>query len=206
MKKKELSKNSLLKFYYSCPLFKKYYDLGLWFGDFNEYQNIKYCEKYLQKYIYISLQNIFLKNNRYTLYLTLIKSTRFIKFIESGVFCYINSHFLLSFYENSFIGSFPKSRLKIEIFIENYFKLYLQEKLVKDFLVCQLKSVNDVTFYSFQMYEDSICHYTLINLSNYSRLSDNIFFSKNTLNRQKVKFLNKPEELCNKKKRYSIFI
>ena len=137
----EFNENSLLKFYYSCPLFKKYCKEGLWFGSFEEYENIKYCEKYLRKYTYT-----FLQNNKLFKSGSLNLDPYFKKFIKSGFFRHINSHFLKAFFGNSFLFSFPKSKLKIEKFVENYFHIYLKEKLEKELLVSLIKSMYRFTF------------------------------------------------------------
>ena len=152
MQDKEFSKNNLCQFYYDCPLFKKYCELGLWFGSFEEYKNIKYCEEYLQKYIYF-----FLLNRNLLKYQRLVTDPHFIKFLDSRFFCHINSHFLIAFYKNSFLFSFPRSKLKIEIFVENYFQIYLQEKLEKEFLTCVIKFTNKFTFNFAELYSSSFC-------------------------------------------------
>ena len=44
MKNKEFDKDSLNKLYYSCPLFKKYCKLGLWFGSIENLQGRSHLE------------------------------------------------------------------------------------------------------------------------------------------------------------------
>ena len=152
MKNKEFDKDSLNKLYYSCPLFKKYCKLGLWFGSIEEYKNIKYCEKYLQMYTYALFQNNNLFKDD-----DLILNPNFVKFIHSEFFYHVNSHFLIAFYENSFLSSFPESKIKIEIFVEDYFRIYLQEKFKKEFLLQRIKFINKFAFnFADYFYSDSV--------------------------------------------------
>ena len=149
---KEFNKNSLLKFYYGCPLFKKYCKQGLWFGSFDEYKNIKYCEKYLQKYTYIFLQkNDLFRSQSFNL------DPYFIKFTHSVFFRHINSHFLIAFYENSFLCFSSRSKLRIERFVEVYFHIYLKKKLEEEILVSLTKSINRFTFNFTNFSKNKLC-------------------------------------------------
>nr|YP_009073526.1 hypothetical protein ScloMp23 [Scytosiphon lomentaria]AIQ78547.1 hypothetical protein ScloMp23 [Scytosiphon lomentaria] len=142
MKKKEFSKNNLSKFYYISPLFKKYCRLGLWFGSLEEFNNIRYCEKYLQEYVRSTIKKNLLGCTFLFSCPSKLSDVFIIKFLESRFFFYINFHFLLCFYNNSFLSSFVKSKLKIEIFVDSYYDKFIKEKLEKDFIFCIIKSTN----------------------------------------------------------------
>lgn len=142
MKNKEFSRNNLFKFYYISPLFKRYCRFGLWFGSLEEFNNIRYCEKYLQEYARSRIKNNLLCYVETSSDLTLAIDYYIIKFLESRFFCYINLHFLLCFYNNSFLFSFVKSKIKIETFVNYYYENFLEKKLEKDFLSYVIKSTN----------------------------------------------------------------
>lgn len=138
-------KNDLVTFYNSCLLFKKYDQYNLWFGDFYEYSNIKYCKKYFQKYVYFWIYFFLLQ--RFSIFFVkfLYKSPYFIKFVESGFFKYLNYHFLLSFYNNNFIFDFDlKGKQKIKIFVKFYFQNFLKRRLKKDLLLLLTKVISDI--------------------------------------------------------------
>nr|AZJ13616.1 hypothetical protein Pbin_030 [Endarachne binghamiae] len=146
MKNKEFSKNNLPKFYYKSTLFKRYNKYGLWFGSVEEFNNITYCEKYLQKRICLSIKNSLLNNVDQISYLNLLTNHNIIKFLDSKFLCYIDFHFLLSFYNNFFLFSSMKSKRKIEIFTDNYYQAYFKDNLEKDFLACLMKTINNFHF------------------------------------------------------------
>ena len=174
MKNKEFRKNNLSKFYYSSPLFKKYCKYGLWFGSLEEFNNIRYCEKYLQKYIFFSIKNNLFRNLELPSYLRLLINYNIIKFLDSRVLCYISLHFLLSFYNNSFLSPFVKSKTKIEIFINNYYQVYLQEKLEKDFLACLAKSTNKFLSNFSEIVLPNSFFYVSIKISNYCNKNNSV--------------------------------
>nr|YP_009072549.1 hypothetical protein PefaMp22 [Petalonia fascia]AIQ78507.1 hypothetical protein PefaMp22 [Petalonia fascia] len=166
MKNKEFSKNNLSKFYYSSLLFKKYCKYGLWFGSLEEFNNIRYCEKYLQKKIYFSIKNNLFRNLEPSSYLSPLINYNIIKFLDSRFLRYISFHFLLSFYNNSFLFPFVKSKTKIETFVNNYYQAYLQDKLEKDFLDCLAKSTNNFLFNFTEIVLPNSFFYVSIKISN----------------------------------------
>lgn len=185
MKQKEFSKNSLLKFYYSCPLFKKYCKLGLWFGSFEEYKNIRYCEKYLREYTCFILQ----ENNLF-IHQSLSKDPYFKKFLHSGFFCCIDSHFLKAFYKNSFLYFSPKSKLRIKNFVENYFQKYLKGKLKKKLLIYAIKHTNKFMFSFLESHTKNLYFYYFFKINKCYK-----FVLKNNKNIKSVSFLNKKRDI-----------
>lgn len=185
MKKKEFSKTNLSKFYKSSPLFKKYCGLGLWFGSLEEFNNIRYCEKYLQKYTRALIKHKLLRDVNLISCSNLIKNAHFVKFLESGFLRYTDSHFLLIFHENSFLFSLAKSKTKIETFVNSYHQTYLKDELEKDLLSCILKPTQGFMF--------SFSETHLINFRIYSLLKkyDFCIKNRNTLKNQSISEYNK---------------
>lgn len=143
LKKERNSKDSLINSYYSCALFKKYYQYDLWFDSLGEYNNIKYCKNYFQKYIYCWIHNFLLEHFNFSLVIFLYKSPCFIKFVDSGFFKYLDFHFLLLFSKNSF--SFDlMGKQKIKVFVESYFETFLKRGLEKDILILVIKALNEI--------------------------------------------------------------
>lgn len=146
MLKKRRSENDLVNLYYSCILFKKYFQYNLWFGSFGEYDNIKYCNKYIQIYVYCWINIFLLQRFSLSLVIFLYKSFCFIKFVESGFFNYLNYHFLLSFYNNCFTFDL-KGKQRIKVFVKFYFYIFLKSRLEKDILTLVTKVINDYFLY-----------------------------------------------------------
>lgn len=144
LKKNRCSENDLVNFYYSCMLFKKYDQYNLWFGTFGEYDNIKYCEKYLQQSIYRWIHIFLLQRFNLFFVLFLYKSPCFMKFVESGFLKYLDYHFLLLFYNNSFTFNL-KGKQKIKIFVKFYFQNSLKKRLEKDLLILVTNAINEIT-------------------------------------------------------------
>ena len=143
MLKERGSGDDLVIFDSSCVIFKKYNEYNLWFGSFGEYANIKYCKKYIQKYIYCWI-HIFLLE-RFSLFFVrfLYRSPCFIKFIESGFLKYLDYDFLLLFHNNCF--SFDlKGKQKIRVFVKSYFQSFLEKRLEKDFLILLTQVINEI--------------------------------------------------------------
>lgn len=174
---KTYSEKYLINSYSSCFLFKKYYKYDLWFGSFYEYHNIKYCKKYIQKYIYCWI-HIFL-GQRFSLSFVIIlyKSPRFIKFIESGFFKYLDSNFLLLFSKNCFTFR-QKGEQEIKNFVKSYFYSDIKKSLEKDFLVVVNKVINETIFNFF--IKHLISHLKKIHICDVKniKLKDKISFSK----------------------------
>lgn len=144
LKKNRCSENDLANFYYSCVLFKKYYQYNLWFGTFGEYDNIKYCKKYLQQSIYRWIHIFLLQRFNLFFIIFLYKSPCFIKFIESRFLKYLDYHFLLLFYNNCFTFDL-KGKQKIKIFAEFYFQNFLKKRFKKDLLILVPNAINEIT-------------------------------------------------------------
>ena len=143
LKKKNDSKNDSVNFYYSCVLFKKYDQYNLWFGDFGEYNNIKYCKKYIQKYIYCWISIFLLQHFSPSFVIVLYKNPRFIKFVDSGFFKHLNYHFLLTFYNNRFSFN-SEGKKQIRVFVISYFQIFLKRHLGKDLLFLLIKVINEI--------------------------------------------------------------
>lgn len=150
-REKTYGKNDLVESYFKCPLFKKYCQYNFWFGSFNEYNNIKYCKKYINQYIRLSIENFILQHFSLSILFVLYSSPRFTKFVESGFFKYLNFHFLLLFYNNCFNCSLKDKKL-IEKFVHEYFKIYVKNHLKQDLLICINKSLHELSSNSFKLH------------------------------------------------------
>lgn len=144
-------KNDLAESYYLCPLFKRYCQYNLWFGNYNELDNIRYCKKYIKKYIRLSIEKYILQYFNLSVLYILYSSPRFTKFVESGFFKYLDFHFLLLFYKNCFNCS-SKDKKKIKIFVHVYLKKYVKYRLKHDLLICINNSINESTPIFFRIY------------------------------------------------------
>nr|QWK44920.1 hypothetical protein [Pseudochorda nagaii] len=139
VKVKKHSENDLVKYYESCPIFKKYCQFDLWSEDFCEYENIKYCETYLSLYTYAFIQRLLFDHFSPSCLAVLYTSPYFVKFVRSGFFKYVDYHFLLSFHNNCFF--YPSdSGKKIEAFVEVYFERYIKFSFAEDLVSCLVKS------------------------------------------------------------------
>nr|WKY98443.1 hypothetical protein [Alaria marginata] len=143
------SETDLSDFYSVSPVFKKYSQFNLWSENFSEYNNIKYCEIYFSKYFFGLTQKYLLENFSESFLLTLHNSPKFLKFIKSGFFKYINYHFLVLFQSNRFFF-FGDSFQEVEIFVEEYFKRYIQIFFEQDLLMCLIACVNEIVPKSFR--------------------------------------------------------
>lgn len=143
MLEKRRSENHLVNFHYSCALSKKYSQYSFWFGNFGEYNNIKYCKNYIQVYVYRWITNFLLKRFSFFFVIFLYKSSYFLKFVESGFFEYLNYHFLLSFYYNCFTFDL-KGKQNIKIFVRSYFRIFFKSRLEKDILILVSKLINEI--------------------------------------------------------------
>lgn len=143
LKKKNHGKNDSVNFYYSCVLFKRYYQYNLWFGGFGEYNNIKYCKIYIQKYIYCWISLFLLQHFSPSFVIILYKNPRFIKFVDSGFFKHLDYHFLLSFHNNCFTFN-SEGKKQIRVFVISYFQIFLKRHLGKDLLFLLIKVINEM--------------------------------------------------------------
>nr|WKY98861.1 hypothetical protein [Alaria marginata] len=148
-KAKRYSETDLSDFYSVSPVFKKYSQFNLWSENFSEYNNIKYCEIYFSKYFFGLTQKYLLENFSESFLLILHNSPKFLKFIKSGFFKYINFHFLVLFQSNRFffVGD---SFQEVEIFVEEYFQRYIQIFFEQDLLICLIACVNEIVPKSFR--------------------------------------------------------
>lgn len=143
MLKRNGSVNDLKFFCYSCVLFRKYYQYDLWLGSFGEYNNIKYCRKYIQLYMYWRINIFLLQRFNFFVIVLLYKSFGFVKFVESGVFKYFDYHFLLLFYNNCF--SFDlKGKYQIKVFVNLYFQNFVKKRLEKEILLLVIKVMDEI--------------------------------------------------------------
>lgn len=143
LKRESQIQNDLINSYYSCVLFKKYYQYNFWFGNFNEYNNIKYCKSYIQKYIYCWINFFLLQRFSLSFVIFLYKSPYFTKFVESGFLKYLDYHFLLSFYSNCFFFDL-KSKQVLKSFVKFYFQIFLKKHLEKDLLILLIVVINEI--------------------------------------------------------------
>ena len=148
---KEYSKIDLVKSYSSCPLSKRYCEYNLWFGNYNELDNIRYCKKYIKKYIRLSIEKYILQYFNLSVLYVLYSSPHFTKFVEFGFFKYLDFDFLLLFHKNGFNCS-SKDKKKIKIFVHAYLKKYLKSRLKHDLLICINNSINESTPIFFRIY------------------------------------------------------
>lgn len=132
MVKEKGSANDLAKLYYGCPLFKKYCRHNFWRGNAHEYNDLRYCRKYIYKCTQVLILRYMLQYFSLPFILVLYTSPCFIKFTKSGFIRYLDFHFLLLFYNHSFFSS----SIGIKAFIEKYFEKYIREGLKKDLLLC----------------------------------------------------------------------
>nr|WKY97113.1 hypothetical protein [Alaria marginata] len=148
-KAKRYSETDLFDFHSVSPVFKKYSQFNLWSENFSEYNNIKYCEIYFSKYFFGLTQKYLLENFSESFLLTLHNSPKFLKFIKSGFFKYINFHFLVLFQSNRFFfgGDYFQ---EVEIFVEEYFQRYIQIFFEQDLLICLIACVNEIVPKSFR--------------------------------------------------------
>nr|QWK44767.1 hypothetical protein [Pleurophycus gardneri] len=145
------SETDLAYFYAVSPVFKRYSQLNLWSENFSEYNNIKYCEIYLSQYFLGCTQKYILENFSESFLLTLHNSPKFLKFLKSGFFKYINYHFLLLFQNNRFFFG-GDSFKEVEIFVEEYFQRYIQNFFEQDLLTCLVSCINEIVPKSFREY------------------------------------------------------
>nr|QWK45073.1 hypothetical protein [Thalassiophyllum clathrus] len=150
-KAKIYSETDLADFYVVSPVFKKYSQLNLWSDNFIEYNNIKYCEIYLSQYFLGCAQKYILEYFSESFLLTLYNSPKFVKFIRSGFFKYINRHFLLFFQSNRFFF-FRDSYKEVETFVEEYFQRYIKFFFEQDLLRCLVVCVTELVPSSFKEY------------------------------------------------------
>nr|QWK45035.1 hypothetical protein [Lessoniopsis littoralis] len=150
-KAKRYSETDLADFYSVSPVFKRYSQLNLWSENFSEYNNIKYCEIYLSQYFFGRTQKYLLENFSDSFLLTLHNSPKFLKFLKSGFFKYINFHFLFLFQNNRFFF-FGDSFKEVEIFVEEYFQRYIQIFFEQDLLTCLVTCINEIVSKSFREY------------------------------------------------------
>nr|YP_009648062.1 hypothetical protein [Macrocystis integrifolia]QBZ73731.1 hypothetical protein [Macrocystis integrifolia] len=151
VKAKKYSEADLADFYLVSPLFKKYSLLRLWSYNFSEYSNIKYCEIYFSKYFLVCTEKYILEYFGEFFLLTLLDSPKFLKFIESGFFKYINYHFLLLFQSNC-LFFFEDSFEEVEFFVEEYFRLHIKKTFERDLLICLAACINKRVPVSFDIY------------------------------------------------------
>nr|QWK44729.1 hypothetical protein [Pelagophycus porra] len=151
IKAKRYSEADLSDFYSVSPVFKKYSQLRLWSYNFSEYHNIKYCEIYLSKYFLVCTEKYILEYFSEFFLLTLRDSPKFLKFIESGFFKYINYHFLFLFQSNC-LFFFEDSYKEVEFFVEEYFRVYIQNFFERDLLICLAACINKRVPISFYRY------------------------------------------------------
>nr|QWK44843.1 hypothetical protein [Pterygophora californica] len=151
VKAKRYNEIDLSDFYVVSPVFKRYSQFNLWSENFSEYNHIKYCEMYLSQYFFGQTQKYLLENFSEAFLLTLYNSQRFLKFIKSGFFKYINFHFLLLFQNNRFFF-FGDSFKEVEIFVEEYFQRYIQNFFEQDLLTCIVSCINELVPNSFREY------------------------------------------------------
>ncbi len=190
-KEKTYGKNDLIEFYFKCPLFKKYCQYNLWFGSFNEYVNIKYCKKYIHRYIRLSIEKFVLQHFNLSILFVLYASPRFTKFVKSGVFKYLDFHFLLLFYNNCFNCSL-KNKKTIENFVHEYFKKYVKNVFIQDLLICIDKSIDELPSNSFKLHLVNRIRYAGIKIKRSSldrkSLSKAIKYECNIKNREMSPF------------------
>lgn len=146
LKKKRSYDINLVDFYSNCLLFNKYCQYNLWFGNFGEYNNIKYCKNYTQKYIYYWVHIFLLERFNLSFVIFLYKSPYFTKFVKSGFFKYLDYHFLLSLYKNSLTFD-SKDKQKVKFFVKFYFQNFLKERIEKDLLILIIKGTNEIIYY-----------------------------------------------------------
>lgn len=151
VKAKRYSETDFANFYAVSPVFKKYSKFNLWSENFNEYNNIRYCEIYFSQYFFSLTQKYLLENFSHIFLLTLYNNSKFLKFLKSGFFKYINFHFLLLFQSNRFFffGNFSK---EVEIFVEEYFQRYIQKNFEQDLLICIISCIIEIVPKSFIEY------------------------------------------------------
>nr|NP_659271.1 hypothetical protein LadioMp23 [Laminaria digitata]CAC87967.1 hypothetical protein [Laminaria digitata] len=150
-KAKRYSKTDLAYFYAVSPVFKRYSQFNLWSENFSEYQNIKYCEIYLYQYIFGCVQKYILEHFSESFLLSLYTSPKFLKFIKSGFFKYINLHFFFSFQNNRFFFS-EDYHERVEIFVEEYFQRYIKFFFERDLLRCLIACIYEIVPKSFRGY------------------------------------------------------
>nr|YP_010118793.1 hypothetical protein F6D47_mgp17 [Laminaria solidungula]QQY85011.1 hypothetical protein [Laminaria solidungula] len=150
-KAKRYSETDLADFYVVSPVFKRYSQLNLWSENFSEYRNIKYCEIYLSQYVFGYVQKHILEHFSESFLLTLYNSPKFLKFIESGFFKYINPHFLFFFQNNRFFFS-EDSYEEVETFVEEYFQRYIKIFFDRDLLICLVACLYEIVPKSFRKY------------------------------------------------------
>nr|QWE51044.1 hypothetical protein [Alaria crispa]UAX19675.1 hypothetical protein [Alaria crispa] len=148
-KAKRYSETDLADFYSVSPVFKKYSQFNLWSENFSEYNNIKYCEIYFSKYFFGLTQKYLLENFSESFLLTLHNSPKFLKFIKSGFFKYVNFHFLVLLQSNRFFFC-GDSFQEVEIFVEEYFQRYIQFFFEKDLLICLISCISEIVPKSFR--------------------------------------------------------
>nr|QWK44614.1 hypothetical protein [Laminaria ephemera] len=151
IKAKRYSETDLADFYTVSPVFKRYSQFNLWSENFSEYHNIKYCEIYLSQYIFGYIQKYILEHFSESFLLTLYNSPKFLKFIKSGFFKYIDLHFLLFFQNNLFFFS-ENSHEEMEIFVEEYFQRYIKFFFERDLLICLVACIYEIVPKSFRGY------------------------------------------------------
>lgn len=145
MIKKSHSVDDLVNFYYSCPLFRKYYQYNLWFGSFGEYDNLIYCTKFINRYVYCWVHFFLLQRFSLSFVIFLYKSPCFMKFLESGFIKYLDYKFLLSFSNNSFRFD-NKSKQRLKQYIKSYFYSALKKQVEKDLLILVTKTKKEIIF------------------------------------------------------------
>lgn len=151
VKAKKYSEADLANFYLVSPVFKKYSKLRLWSYNFSEYTNIIYCEIYLSKYFLGRTEKYILEYFSEYFLLTLQNSPKFLKFLESGFFKYINYHFLLLF-QNNCLFFFEDFYEDVEFFVEEYFRIYIQDFFERDLLLCLITCIRKRVPISFDGY------------------------------------------------------
>nr|YP_009003453.1 hypothetical protein [Costaria costata]AGW80366.1 hypothetical protein [Costaria costata] len=150
-KAKRYSEIDLANFYAISPVFKRYSQFNPWPENFNEYNNLKYCERYLAQFFGGCTQKYILEYFSEYFWLTLCNNPKFGKFVNSGFFKYINWHFLVLYQNNRFF-CFGDSHKEIEIFVEEYFQRYIKIFFEQDLLRCIITCINEVVSNSFKKY------------------------------------------------------
>nr|YP_009549887.1 hypothetical protein Cloka_032 [Cladosiphon okamuranus]AYW52601.1 hypothetical protein Cloka_032 [Cladosiphon okamuranus] len=140
---KKPSKDDLVHFSYSCVVSKKYHQYDLWFGSIDEYKDIKYCKRYIEKYLYFWIHFSLLEGFSLNFVRLLCNSPYFIKFLKSGFFKYFDYHFLLSFHNNYFIFDL-KDKQRLKTFVNLYFQNNLKKRFENDLFLVIIKALNEL--------------------------------------------------------------
>ena len=133
---KIFDKNDLIKFCRSCPVFEKYWRYNLWSKECVEYNQLKYCNFHLSRYILNFIKDFILRHCSLYFSLILYDSPIFIKFIKSRFIKYVDFSFLV-FFKKKFLcirGALIKILKKLLIYFS---KGILEKKKKTSLLSCQ---------------------------------------------------------------------